>query len=174
MGGLLGILTPEETEAAGRRKRRKKAHKHGKGRRRKHKHKCRAESVAQTCAGKCGSVQNYCKKPVDCEPCNCGVCPICQVSNVATGQCIPDPATAGDACGNGLHCVDANASVTQRVAPTAAATAMVRVTLMMPMPAGRVVEPVTPAVIQPRFAPLATVASQWEARHRVARRVARG
>src|SRR5688500_14760044 len=80
LGGLLGILSPEETDAKGRRKRRKKRHKHGNRRRRAHgrgKKKCRAESAAQTCAGKCGSVTNNCQKSVDCGSCLCN--PRCAV-----------------------------------------------------------------------------------------------
>jgi hypothetical protein len=51
VGGLLGILTPDESEAAGRRKRRKKSHKHGKGRRRKHgNHKKKPQCTPTTCA----------------------------------------------------------------------------------------------------------------------------
>ena len=44
VGGLFGILAPDDAEGAGRRKRRKKAHKHGKGRRRNHRKKpCKAQ-----------------------------------------------------------------------------------------------------------------------------------
>ena len=103
VGGLLGILTVEETDAKGRRQRRKKRHKHGRGRRRQHrrgKKKCRAESVAQTCAGTCGTVSNNCKQPVDCGSCACDpACAVCQTCDAGTGECIPDPAQEGDACG---------------------------------------------------------------------------
>ena len=107
VGGSLGLLTPEETEAAGRRKRRKKAHKHGKGRRRKHRNRkprCTAESVAQTCANTCGSVTNNCQQAVDCGSCACtpacDVCFTCQDGPNTPGTCVADAAQVGDACGN--------------------------------------------------------------------------
>lgn len=106
-GGLLGILTPEESEAAGRRARRKKAHKHGKGRRRKHgkhKKKCTPDSRAQTCAGRCGRVINNCQQAVDCGSCACtpacAVCLTCQDQGAnAPGTCIADPTQQGQTCG---------------------------------------------------------------------------
>ena len=68
VGGLLGILSSEETEAAGRRKRRKKAHKHGKGRRRKkQKHKKKPQCTPTTCAAQgktCGSIPDGCGKTI--------------------------------------------------------------------------------------------------------------
>lgn len=106
VGGLLGFLAAEEAEGQGRRKRRKKAHKHGKGRRRKHhRKKCRAESVAQTCAGKCGSVTNNCKKAVDCGSCACtpacNACFTCRAQGAnAPGTCVVDPTQQGQACGD--------------------------------------------------------------------------
>jgi hypothetical protein len=106
LGGLEGILSPAETEAAGRRKRRKKRHKHGKGRRRKHRKKkpCRAESVAQACSGKCGSVQNNCKQSVECGSCACDpacdVCFTCQEGPNTPGTCVVDPAQQGETCGS--------------------------------------------------------------------------
>jgi hypothetical protein len=90
MGGLAAILDPADAEGAGRRKRRKKRHKHGKGRRRQgngKKKRCKAASVAATCAGKCGSVTNTCKKVVDCGPCTCdppcGACERCSGTTCA-------------------------------------------------------------------------------------------
>lgn len=98
LGGLFAILTPEETEAAGRRKRRKKAHKHGKGRWRKH-HKmkqCTPESVAQTCAGTYGSVTNNCKQLVDCGACACTPLTECPVGKGC--------GTFPDGCGGFVTC----------------------------------------------------------------------
>ena len=96
----------EDAEGKGRRRRRLKRHKHGGARRRKHKHKkpprptCPADSVAQSCADVCGSVTNNCGQTVDCGSCVCDpACPTCQSCNAATGQCVPDPAQQGDACG---------------------------------------------------------------------------
>jgi hypothetical protein len=119
-GGLRALLAPEETDAAGRRKRRKNAHKPGKGRRHpkpKHKKKppCTPESVAQTCAGQCGSRKNTCGKQVDCGP--CAVCAVagddgkaCAVVTGGNGVCAGgvcvscggagELCCAGDACAN--------------------------------------------------------------------------
>ena len=102
VGGLVGILGEDDVEAGGRRRRRKKAHKHGKGRRRKprRRNKCTPSSLAQTCAGKCGSVTNNCQKVVDCGSCVCDPpCGVCQTCDAQTGQCVPDSAQRGDACG---------------------------------------------------------------------------
>ena len=84
-GGLSRLIELEETEGKGRRKRRKKRHKHGSGRRRNHdkpQKKCTPDSTAQTCAGKCGTIPNNCKTPVDCGSCACdplcGECFVCQ------------------------------------------------------------------------------------------------
>jgi hypothetical protein len=141
LGGLLSPFA-EETEGRGRRKRRKKGHKHAQGdgkknrkgkRKRKNKGKgeepCQPESAAQTCEGKCGTVQNTCQKPVDCDPCDCdppcGACETCsndliceacdpccddvccnQASAVCHADsgacCMPDSRaqTCGDACGD--------------------------------------------------------------------------
>lgn len=108
VSGLTGILTPENLEAKGRRKRRVKRHKHGKGRRhrdqrQKRKKPCVPDSVAQTCAGTCGSVTNNCQQPVDCGSCACTpaceVCFTCQEGPNTPGQCVADPAQQGQACG---------------------------------------------------------------------------
>ncbi|MEZ4563967.1 MAG: hypothetical protein R2853_14650 [Thermomicrobiales bacterium] len=109
LGGLPGIVDAGDAEAGGgRRKRRVKRHKHGKGRRRNRKRtkKCRSQPIAQTCSGACGTVLDNCQKSVDCGPCDCGSCPICQTCDTITGECIPNTVTAGDACGDGLICVD--------------------------------------------------------------------
>jgi hypothetical protein len=101
LGGLFALLDPNDADAKGRRRRRKKAHKHGKGRRRKHhRKKCKAQSTAKTCAGTCGPVKNNCKKTVDCGPCACDPpCPACQICNVVTATCVPDPDQLGEPCG---------------------------------------------------------------------------
>lgn len=103
LGGVFGVLGADEVEGQGRRKRRKKAHKHGRGRRRKNSHKkskCTPDSVATTCAGQCGGVQNNCQQAVDCGSCVCDPpCGICQTCDAQTGQCVPDPQQQGDACG---------------------------------------------------------------------------
>ncbi len=128
LGGLLGILAPEEADARGRRKRRKKRHKHGSGRRRtnrcgkgkKPQPSCTPVSVAQTCAGKCGSVPNNCQQLVECGSCACDpACPVCQTCDAATGQCIPDPAQQRDACGAaGQVCLaDGTCSCTESSCP---------------------------------------------------------
>jgi hypothetical protein len=110
LGGLFGSPSPDDAEGKGRRMRRKKRHKHGKGRRRNHgKHKnkrpqCTPDSIAQTCAGTCGSVQNNCQQAVDCGSCACDpacqACFICQDAPTTSSTCVVDPGQAGDACGN--------------------------------------------------------------------------
>lgn len=68
---------------------------------------CEPESLAQTCAGTCGSVQNNCQQSVDCGSCKCNpACPACQRCNEATTTCEPDPDQVGDDCGDGLLCQD--------------------------------------------------------------------
>lgn len=99
LGGLAGGLSPEDAEGQGRRKRRKKAHKHGRGRRRNHARKkktCKAESVAQTCSGKCGVTTNNCKQTVDCGPCACTPLTACPAGK--------DCGTFPDGCGGFVTC----------------------------------------------------------------------
>jgi hypothetical protein len=55
LGGLLATPLLASDESAAKKKKRKK--------------KCKPGPAAQTCAGKCGSVRNRCKKMVDCGPC---------------------------------------------------------------------------------------------------------
>ena len=66
----------------------------GKKKKKKKKKKCKSESPAATCAGKCGSVKNNCKKSVECDS-----CPFCQRCSGA-GVCEPDPDKLGDDCGS--------------------------------------------------------------------------
>ena len=64
-----------------------------------------AEPVAQTCAGRCGGVANACGTAVDCGACACAAaCPACQTCDVTTGQCVPNAALTGQACGDGQIC----------------------------------------------------------------------
>lgn len=77
----------------------------GKGRRSKHHKKtCRAESIAQTCNGKCGRVTNNCQKTIDCGSCACepacAACDICQEFPDTPGTCVIDPAQQDRACGS--------------------------------------------------------------------------
>ncbi len=113
LGGLLAVLDPAEGEAKGQRKRHKKPHHHSKhtGNRagKKKKRRCKPNSKATTCAGKCGSVKNNCKKTVDCGSCACNpacaVCQICQEGPNTPGTCVPDPEQNGDACATGDLCL---------------------------------------------------------------------
>lgn len=113
-GGLLALPNEEETTAAGRRKRRKKRHQHGQNRRRqgrrgRRRKPCSPNSLAQTCAGACGSIVNNCQQAVECGSCVCDPpCSACQTCNAVTRQCIPDPAQQGAACGASTQeqCVD--------------------------------------------------------------------
>jgi hypothetical protein len=104
---LLALLDPDDSAAKGRRTRPvgSENHKRG-GRRRKHKKhqkkhtRCTAESLAKSCAGRCGQVRNKCKKRVDCGSCECAPpCDACRVCNDLTGVCETDPAQQGVACG---------------------------------------------------------------------------
>lgn len=96
LGGLLGIFSPEDTDARGRRKRRKKRHKHGKGRtrnKRKPKKKCKpASCVPYTqCDG------NACAT-------SCATDAECVAGSFCDGgQCVGDQAD-GEPCANGGQC----------------------------------------------------------------------
>src|SRR4051812_45902017 len=114
VGGLLALLTPEETEAGGRRKRRKtrntrRSGDHKENRTGKHKGKrkgkkktppCTPDSVAQTCANTCGSVTNNCQQAVNCGSCactpSCAACFTCQEGPNTPGACVVDPDQVGD------------------------------------------------------------------------------
>jgi DNA-binding beta-propeller fold protein YncE len=107
------LLAPLDDAAAKPGKRRKSQGKPGndvqnqgdrnksKNRKKKQKSKeCDPRPREQTCAGKCGSVLNNCKKRVNCGTCDCDAgCPVCQVCQRITGACMPDPAQVGDGCG---------------------------------------------------------------------------
>lgn len=61
---------------------------------------CTPESMAQTCAGRCGAVSNNCGAQVDCGSCACGsACLICQTCDPTTGRCQTNPDFIGQACG---------------------------------------------------------------------------
>lgn len=66
---------------------------------------CKAQPMAQTCAGTCGIVENNCDKPVDCGPCACDpTCEICHTCNGETGACEVDPGQVDQECGAGQVC----------------------------------------------------------------------
>jgi hypothetical protein len=108
VGGLLSSLSPEDAGAKERRRRRKQRHKQRKdpGSRKttKPRKKCKPESVAQTCARTCGTVQNNCQQAVDCGSCacdpRCDVCFTCQDGPNTPGACVVDPAQQGKTCGD--------------------------------------------------------------------------
>jgi hypothetical protein len=116
LGGLFALLDADETDAKGRRKRRKKRHKHGKGRHKGRRHKrkkpkkpCKPQTITTTCAGgKCGPVQNNCKKTVDCGSCACTPpceeCFTCQGAEGVPGTCVPRQAATP--CGTATFCSD--------------------------------------------------------------------
>lgn len=115
--GLLQVLVPAETAAKDRRRRRKHRHKRRKdpGSRKQGRDKrsdrkdstpeapCAPDSVAQTCAGRCGSVRNNCQQPVDCGSCACEsaceACFTCQSAQNTPGACEVDPEQQGKRCG---------------------------------------------------------------------------
>lgn len=107
LGSLVVLLDANETEAKDRRRRRKTRHDRRKhpGQRKHHKRKkCKAESVGQTCANRCGSVSNNCNQSVDCGSCACDpacdACFTCQDGGPTTlGTCVVDPAQQGQTYG---------------------------------------------------------------------------
>jgi hypothetical protein len=109
IGGLLGLFSEDEAAGKDRRRRRKQRHKRrknaGSRKHKKNKKKCKPEPITQTCAGKCGTVTNNCKKRVNCGSCTCNptceVCFTCQdQGGNAPGACILDPAQQGEPCGS--------------------------------------------------------------------------
>jgi hypothetical protein len=107
LGGLAALINLDEVGGKGHHKRHKPAHharlsaakKHKKRKHKKRKQKkCKPRPLAQTCAGKCGTVLNNCKKSVDCDPCDCdppcGACETC--SDALT--CEPCEPCCGDVC----------------------------------------------------------------------------
>lgn len=109
VGGLADLLAPGEAAAKDRRRRRKQRHQRRKNpgaRKHPRRRKCKAESVAQTCAGACGSVLNNCRKAVDCGSCDCtppcAACFTCQGAVGAPGACVPQE--AGTPCGAATTC----------------------------------------------------------------------
>jgi hypothetical protein len=98
-GGLLA-LTGREQVATGRRRKNKRKRKHKKQR-------CRPQSPAETCADRCGSVKDNCKRAVDCGPCGdgrncCGgnCCAPSQVCSSAETCCTP--LTRAEACATAI------------------------------------------------------------------------
>jgi hypothetical protein len=85
--GLLAAFGGSSLDAVGKRKKKKK------------KKRCKPESLAVTCAGTCGRVENNCKKAVSCPD-----CPTCQ--RCSSGGCEPDPAQDGQSCGASKVCDD--------------------------------------------------------------------
>lgn len=150
IGGLAGLGTPEGTEAKDRRRRRKQRHQRRKdpGNRKRDtgKKPCRPESVAQTCAGKCGSVPNTCKELVDCGSCACDpacdVCFTCQDGPNTPGTCVIDPVQQGETCGTpGQLCQpDGGCACDEEscggVTPVCAAGACVACSATHPCPSG--------------------------------------
>ncbi|MFN8662884.1 MAG: hypothetical protein U0075_13395 [Thermomicrobiales bacterium] len=112
LGGLLILHPDDDAEAKERRRRRKQRHKKrkspgkrkGKRKGKRNKQKaCTPEPVAQTCAGKCGSVTNNCRKAVDCGACTCSpACETCFTCQGAPGSCVPQQ--AGTPCGDPATC----------------------------------------------------------------------
>lgn len=92
-----GALTAAVLEEAAARRRK------GRRKRKRKKRGCRPESLADTCADRCGTVSNNCQQPVDCGSCNCDPpCPPCQTCDGA--QCQECAVCCNDTC-----CVDTGA-----------------------------------------------------------------
>jgi hypothetical protein len=111
--GITVALRREDSSADDRRKRREDR------RRAKHKRRDRRrgggrgapcpDSLAETCAGKCGRQVNRCGQDVECGSCVCGGCPICQICDAAAGVCRPNPNVVGQVCANCQTCNAAGA-----------------------------------------------------------------
>jgi len=108
LGGLLGLLDPDDAKAKDRPRRRKQRHKQRKNRGSRKgtdKKTCTPESITRTCAGKCGDVTNNCGTVVDCGSCDCdppcGECLICEGS---PSECLP--VLPGTEYGSGPTCAD--------------------------------------------------------------------
>ncbi len=104
-GGLIDILDPAETEAAGRRKRRKKRHKHGKGRRRTNRKHKKKPTCTPNCTSKCGGANDGCGGTCTgrcganqiCADQTCQNCDVCAEGCTHTiVQAAIDAASAGD------------------------------------------------------------------------------
>src|SRR4051812_29276440 len=93
-------------------------HKHKKHKK-KHRHRCRPESVAQICAGRCGTVTNRCGASIDCGACSCGGCQICQTCHPDRGQCVPNASVVGQVCGASKICqADGRCTCEEGTCPT--------------------------------------------------------
>jgi hypothetical protein len=106
LGGALAVFVADDGEA-GREAGRDAVS--AQGRMGKRKKRCRPNSVARTCAGKCGTVRNNCRKQVNCGACACPACGVCQTCDAASGQCVTaaNRTRCGDAdgrCCNGVCC----------------------------------------------------------------------
>jgi hypothetical protein len=108
VGRLAALLDDAASDAAQRRTRHKKVH-HGrlsaakKHKKKKHK-KCKLQPLSTTCAGKCGTVTNNCKRPVDCGACACA--PPCGACETCSDALTCDPC---DPCCDDVCCPQANA-----------------------------------------------------------------
>lgn len=84
-GGLSAFLSPEETDAGGRRQRRKKRHKHGERRARKRRKHKKKPVCTPVCAGRCGGAADGCggsctgSCPTNqiCDNETCAACEVC-------------------------------------------------------------------------------------------------
>jgi hypothetical protein len=108
LGGLLGLLAPDDTTAKDRRRRRKGRHKRRKDPGARKGKGCRPKSRETVCAGRCGPVKSRqtCGKTVDCGSCDCATacseCFACQGNAGAPGTCVPQ--LAGTPCGDTATC----------------------------------------------------------------------
>lgn len=135
LAGALGGLLGEERAGGqgsgagvggggGRRRRRRRRARHHPGqdkndrkrKRKKKKSRCTPEPLAQTCANRCGSVTNNCKKPVNCGSCACtpacDACFTCEEGPNTPGICVVDPAQQGESCGSDGKVCQADGSCT--------------------------------------------------------------
>ena len=111
LAGAVATLMPGESEARSERhhrdgmhQKRRHAEAQGRHKRKRPKKRCIPESVAETCAGKCATVNNNCGTAVDCGACNCGSCQICQTCDAATGRCVANGSVVGQVCSSCHTC----------------------------------------------------------------------
>lgn len=82
-GGISALFNAADAEAKKKRKKKKK--------------RCKPKSTATTCAGKCGTVTNNCKKPVDCgADCNFGY--VCLDGTCKSCGFDDEPCCDGNSC----------------------------------------------------------------------------
>lgn len=92
LSGVLAFLGLDDAEVKRKKRKRKKSK------------KCKPQSLAKTCAGKCGPVTNNCKKTVDCGAA-CGPGSLCLAGICEACGMFGDPCCPGNICVGGF-CIE--------------------------------------------------------------------